>query len=245
MKSIASVFVMERRGEETMKQSIGEQQITPQIEQTVAPDVNRMELQKKAIAANQIKGVLDGALSMAADKLGGHSSTRVKDIDTAAKKIAQKRIEGRSDYDEGDLRDMLGGRLVIDKKDIPKAKSEIQEMSKQGLFKIKKEEQRKDGNYSAYHYDVQFPTGDMGEIQIMTHQAAMESTLNHSMRAVYGENPPEPIRKLQDAQAEIAKKTDNNTAQKIADVINQLTKQNNNKPLNPIITASLAKQAQK
>lgn len=99
-----------------MKAQIGEQQVTPQLTAKVAPDVinlqGQQQLQAKQVAANKIKGMLDQALQMASGKIGGHASTRVKDLDTAAKKVVQKRVEGRPEYDVDDLRDILGGRKI-------------------------------------------------------------------------------------------------------------------------------------
>ncbi len=182
--------------------NIGEAQITPELAQKVAPDVmspqGQQQLQAKSIAANRFKGVIDKALGMAAQKLGGTHSTRVKQLDTATQKIVQKRLQGRS-YDIDNLNDMFGGRIVLsDKDDFGKAKDEIIKMSKAGLFKIKHMETVKTGNYDAYHVDIVAPDGLKGEIQLHTPRSEAESIANHDMRALHGEKPPTPVKKLVD-----------------------------------------------
>lgn len=230
-----------------MKTQIAEQQVTPQLAAKIAPDVvnsiGQQKLQAKAIAANKMKSVLDKAFSMAAQKLGGKTDSRVKGIDTASKKIVTKRMEGR-DYDIDDLNDMLGIRLVVDKADLPKAIKEVKSMEQAGLFKINKQEEVKDGFYHATHFDLKLPDGNRAEAQIMKPQEEAESTLNHSIRAEHGSNPPAPLKAIQAAQANIAKKLPNNKASQVADAVKQLTKQNNNQSLSPQITAAIASQAQ-
>lgn len=226
-----------------MKAQIGEQQVTPQLTAKVAPDVinlqGQQQLQAKQVAANKIKGMLDQALQMASGKIGGHASTRVKDLDTAAKKVVQKRVEGRPEYDVDDLRDILGGRIVVDKKDIPKAKAEIQEMSKQGLFKIKKEEQRSEGNYNAYHYDVKFPNGEYAELQIHTDRSEAESIANHDIRAKQGQEPSPQWQAVADKQAQIINSMPKDKAYAISQALQSLHKINNNKPIQPELTAAV------
>ena len=227
---------------------IAEQQISPQLAQQVAPDVvnqqGQQQLQAKAIAAHKMKGVIDQALGVAADKLNGHSSTRVKDLDTAQKKIAQKRLQGRENYSVDDLNDMLGGRLAVDKKKIPEAKQEIQRMSKAGLFTIKKEQQVKEGTYSGYHYDIMTPDGNKGELQLHTDHTEAESIANHDIRAQQGENPDPKWQAVQDKQAEIIQDLPKGKAYAITQALQSLHKMNNNKPISPILTASVIKSLQ-
>ena len=45
--------------------------------------------------------------------------------------------------------------------------------------------------------DFTTPDGVKGELQIMTHQEKATSLINHSLRSQFGENPPEPIEKVQ------------------------------------------------
>lgn len=221
--------------------NVAEEQVTPQIAQQVAPDVTPQALQAKQIGANKIKSVLDQALSMAAKKVGGTFSSRVKDADTMQKKIVTKRLAGR-DYKLDDLNDAWGGRLVVDKSDIGKAKSEIKDMAKSGLFKIDKQEDVSTGTYHAFHTDIITPDGNKGEIQIMTPQERAESLVNHSIRAVAGEKPDPALKAVVEAQASIAKKLPNQKASQMGDAIEQMMKQNNNSPLSPTITAQVAQQ---
>ncbi len=226
---------------------VAEQQITPQVAQQVAPDVistqGQQQLQAKQIGANKIKGILDQALKMAADKLGGTFSSRVKDLDTMQKKIVQKRLQGR-DYGINEINDAWGGRIVVDKSDIGKAKSEVKDMEKAGLFKIHKQEEVTTGSYHAFHMDITTPDGQRGEIQLMSPQERAESLANHSIRAIAGEKPNPELKAVADAQAQIAKKLPNNKASQMGDIIEKMMKQNNNKPLSPTITAQAAMQAQ-
>lgn len=227
--------------------TIPEESVTPQLAQQVAPDITsqqgQQQLQAKQVAANKIKGVLDQALGMAAKKLGGTFSSRVKDIDTMQKKIVQKRLQGR-DYDISDINDAFGGRLVVDKSDVGKAKTEIKEMEKAGLFKIQKQEDVTTGSYHANHTDIQTPDGNMGEIQIMSPQERAESLANHSIRAIAGEKPDPAMKAVTEAQAKIAKKLPNDKASQMGDIIEQMMKKSNNKPLPPTVTATVAAQAQ-
>lgn len=222
---------------------IPEESVTSQVAQQVAPDVTPQALQAKQVGANKIKNVLDQALGMAAKKLGGTFSSRVKDADTMQKKIVTKRLAGR-DYNLEDLNDAWGGRLVVDKSDIGKAKSEIKDMEKSGLFKIKKQEDVSTGTYHAFHTDIITPDGNKGEIQIMQPQERAESLLNHSIRAMAGEKPNPALKAVVEAQASIAKKLPNDKASQMSDVLEQLMKQNQNNPLPPTITAQVAQQAQ-
>lgn len=227
---------------------VAEQQVTPPLAAKIAPDVvsqnGQQQLQEKQVAANRIKGILDQALAIAAKKLGGTFSSRVKDIDTMQKKIVTKRLAGR-DYGINEINDAWGGRIVVDKSDIGKAKAEVKDMEKAGLFKIHKQEDVTTGSYHAFHTDITTPDGQRGEIQIMTPQERAESLANHSIRAVAGEKPDAAMKAVTDAQAKIAKKLPNNKASQMGDIIEKMMKQNNNKPLPPQATAMVAAQAQK
>ena len=228
-----------------MKPNIGEAQITPQLTATVAPDVatpqGQNQLVAKAVAANQIKVMLDKALEMASKAVGGTFSSRVKDLDTAQKKIVQKRLQGR-DYGVSDVNDMLGGRITVNSKgDFGAAKKEIEKMADTGMFKIKKAEPVKQGNYEAFHFDVTMPNGLGAELQIHTHQSEAEAVANHDMRAIHGENPPKQVKKLVDTQAGIIKDLPNPKARAVADALQTLHKQNDNKPIDTKITASIIK----
>lgn len=246
MKIIALDYVMVKHGIGNMNtnKSIGEQQVSPHLLAKVAPDVASQEgqakLQEKRMAAQKLQGMLDKALSVAAKRLGGDSSTRVKDIDTAAKKVGQKRIQdGNDKYGIDDLRDLLGGRLVIDKNKIPAAKDEISAMEKAGLFKIKKAEERTVGTYSAFHYDVKLPDGTMGEIQLHSPKSEAVSVANHDIRAQYGDKPPKPLQQVQKKQADIIDKMPSEKAKLITTALQSMHKANNNKPIPLIHTAAV------
>lgn len=227
----------------------GETSITPDMIQKVAPDVaapkGQSELSARMVGASRIKGMFESALGIAAKNLGGTSSVRVKDPATAQKKIVQKRMEGR-DYGVDNLNDLIGGRIVINKEsDLPKAKKEIIEMEKAGLFKIKKQEVVRSGNYDAFHSDLVFPDGTKGELQIHTPQSEAESIVNHDQRAIHGEKLPDPVKKLTDIQASIAERLPNNKARLVSQALQSLHKQNNNQPIHPAITAAVLRSAEK
>ena len=228
-------------------QAIGEAAITPQTEQAVAPDVSsqqgQSQLFQKAVQANQAKPIFDTLLKKIATKLGGESSTRVKSIETAAAKIAQKRLQGR-DYGIPDINDMLGGRIIIkNKDDFSQAKSAIKAAAKQGSFKINEAEPVKQGTYRAFHYDVTLPNGVGAEIQIHTPHSASEAVVNHDLRAVHGEKPESPaVTTLRELQAKLIDKLPGDKAVALSKIVQDLRKQNNNKPIDPRVTAALIKQ---
>lgn len=229
-----------------MKQSLGEQQVSPDLLTKVAPDVagpqGQQQLMAKQMAAKKFQGILDMALKTASSKLGGSSSTRIKDVDTASKKIGQKRIEdGNSDYGINDLRDFLGGRVVVDKDKIPQAKDEIHAMAKAGLFKIDKEEKRNVGTYNAYHYDVKLPTGEMAEIQIHTKKSEAASVANHDIRAQLGEDPPDAWKAVQQKQADLIEKMPGDKAKFVTQALQKLHQMNDNKPIPAQLTAQIVK----
>ncbi len=217
--------------------------------QQAAPDVvapqGQSDLTAKMVGANRVKGMFETALKIAARNLGGTSSVRVKDPETAQKKIVQKRLEGRN-YKIDNLNDLLGGRIVINKEsDLPKAKKEITDMAAAGLFKIKKQETVRSGNYDAFHSDLLFPNGTRAELQIHTPQSETESIANHDQRAIHGEKLPDPVKKLTDLQASIAEKLPNDRARLVSQALQSLHKQNNNQPIHPAITAAVLKNAEK
>lgn len=228
-----------------MKQTIGEQQIHPQLLQKVAPDVvsteGQQKLQSKQLAAQRLQGVLDKALQIASTRLGGDASTRIKDTDTAMKKVGQKRLEGRADYSIDDLRDLLGGRLVVDKDKIPQAKEEIGHMQKAGLFTIKKEEQRNVGDYQAYHYDVKMPDGTMAELQIHTKKSEASSIANHDIRANFGDKPPKEWQQIQEKQAAMIDNMSGEKAKALTQALQSLHKMSDNKPIPAVLTAAVIK----
>lgn len=230
-------------------QVTGEASITPQQVQQVAPDTTGQQgaaqMIAKLVGAHKIKNMLDGAFKLAAEHTGATFSSRIKDPETIQKKIVQKRLEQR-DYDIDDIRDAYGGRFTVDSSsDIPKVKKQIEDMSKIGLFKIEKQEQRNAGTYNAYHYDIKTPDGHYAELQVHTAQSALESVANHDIRAVHGEKPQnEAINTLKEKQAQIAKSMPSDKAQAVTEALQAIHKQNGNKPISPQITASILAQSQ-
>lgn len=209
--------------------AIGENQVSSQIMQQVASDVaspqGQKQLFRKAVGANIAKQQLDAVMQVISSHLGATTTSRVKNIETAGKKIAQKRLQGR-DYGIEDINDMLGSRLVVKNiGDINKAKKSIQTLSKAGVFDIEKEQQVKQGTYGAYHYDVKFSNGTKAEIQIHTPQSEAEAVINHSLRAVHGENPEnKAVEVLRNKQARVAKDLPNKKAQEVTQAISSMMK---------------------
>lgn len=213
-----------------MKQTIGEEQISDKLLKKVAPDVidkgGQEKLMAKTLAASKMKDMLDKALALASNAIGATFSSRVKDIDTATKKIGQKRLQGR-DYGIEDLHDLLGGRLIVNSpKDYDSGEEQIRQMEKSGIFKIKKQEKVKTGNYEARHFDVVLPNGTKGEIQLHTKQSEAESLANHQIRAEFGEKPEGIVKALRDKQADIIEDLHPDRAKALSNAIGTLVKQN-------------------
>jgi len=231
-----------------MRGSVPEQQITPQLAVKVAPDVvspqGQQQLQLKRLAAQKVKDMLDQAFKMAASTIPGATfNSRIKNMDVAQRKIIQKRVEGRK-YGMDNLNDLYGGRFTVEKpEDFKKVKQELSQMEDAGLFKIKKQETVRVGNYEAYHSDIVAPDGTKAEVQIHLPQSESESVSNHDLRALYGEKPPTPIRKLVDMQADINDKMPNGKARAITQALQLLHKMNGDKPIPPELTASILQQA--
>ena len=226
----------------------GEAAIDQATMQSVAPDVassqGKGKLFEKAVNAHQAKTQLDAILGAVADHIGATVNSRVKDQDTAAKKIAQKRMQGR-DYDIEDVNDMLGARLTMpSEKNFPKAKSAMEKLAGAGVFKINKQQQVEDGTYKAYHFDVTLFNGTKAEIQLHTTKSEAEAVTNHSLRATAGENPGGVEEKLRNKQASIIKSMPNAQANAVSQTVQQLMKQNKNQPIDPRITAQILQQAQ-
>ena len=226
-----------------MKQHIAEQSVTPQLLKKIAPDVVSSQGQEKlmanAVMASKVKGLLDKALGLAADKLGGKSSSRIKSIETTMKKIGTKRLEHR-DYHIDDINDTIGGRISVEKdSDIPLAEKEVDQMGKTGLFKIKKKQDVNVGTYNARHIDVEFPNGTNGEIQLMTHQQEATSLVNHDLRALHGENPPPLVKSLQEKQAKITGKMPNDKAKTFSHALAALHQATDGQPVSPEITTQM------
>lgn len=226
----------------------GEEQITPQTAQQVAPDIvsdqGQQQLLAKTIAAHRIKNMLDTAFDLAAKHIPGATfNSRIKNMDVAQKKIVQKRMQGR-DYDIDSLNDIYGGRFTVEhESDFKKVKKELSDMENIGLFKIGKQETVKTGNYEAFHTDIIAPDGTRGEIQIHLPQSEASSVATHDLRALYGEKPPPLIKKLVDTQANITENLPSNKARAVTQALQSLHKQNNDKPLPLPLTASIVNQA--
>ena len=210
-----------------MTDLIPEQQITPQLLKKVSPDVTEEKVMAKRVGASKIKDMMDKALAMAANAIGGTFSSRVKNTDTIQQKVTQKRLEGRTDYSLDDVNDILGLRLIVNSpKDYPKAEEQVKEMSKQGLFNIKKREDVKTGTYHAVHFDTRALNGTPMEIQIHTKQSEAESLANHQIRAEYGEKPEGIVKALRDKQADMVKDLHPDRAKALSHAITTLNEQN-------------------
>lgn len=225
------------------KQAIGEAMLTPQVLQHIAPDVVHPDGQKKlfekAVSAHVAKKKLDAIMQAVSGSIGADSSSRVKDINTAAQKIGQKRLQGR-DYKIEDIGDMLGGRITVDnEKKMSQAKQSMRKLSDAGIFDIKKEENIKRGTYQATHYDVILSNGTKAEVQLHFPQTELEALSNHTLRAEHGEKPTDKaIIALRDKQAAIAHSLPNDKAKVASQAMQSLMKQQNGK-VSPIQSAQL------
>ena len=212
---------------------IPEGQVSPQMQQQVAPDVasqqGQQALFQKAVHANVAKKQLDAVMEAVASHLGATTNSRVKNIETASKKIAQKRMQpGRGDYGIEDLNDMLGARLVVKSdKDIPKAKQAIEKLASAGVFDINKQQQVKQGSYNAYHFDVTLSNGTKAELQVHTKKSELEAISNHTLRSEFGENPQDKaVELLKNKQADMINKIPSDKIASITQALKGIEQQN-------------------
>ena len=229
------------------QQSVPENSVTPQVQSQVTPDLvseqGKQQLAAKLSKTIEKKDFLDYILKGIAEKAGAEFSSRVKNPETVIQKIATKRIAGR-DYNLEDVNDGYGARFIIkSSSDMASIKKMLAKAEELGVFKIGKQEQVTQATYSGFHSDITTPDGVKGEIQIQTPQQELEGVANHSLRAVFGEKPPEEVKALRDTQAELAKKISGNKAHEAAQTIQAIGKQNNDKPLDPRISAAILNHA--
>lgn len=227
--------------------SVGESQITPQMQQQITPDVvspqGKQQLMQHLGAATQEKPMLDTILKNLASKIGADFSSRVKNPQTVVQKIAQKRLQGR-DYNVQDVNDAYGARIVINNaKQLAQAKEGLQHLAKAGAINILKSQDVTSDTYHAYHFDIQTPKGTRGEVQLMTPKEELESLANHSLRSVYGEDQPDHVQTLRDTQASLAKNISNAKAKQLSEPIKHLSSQTNGQPIDPRIIASIMQHA--
>ncbi len=202
----------------------------------------KQQLASKLTKTIEKKDFLDFILKGIAEKVGAEFSSRIKNPQTVIQKIATKRLAGRK-YGLDDINDAYGGRFIIKhSSDVSKVKEMLKKAAELGVFKIGKAEDRRDETYHAYHLDITTKDGVRGEIQIMSAKEELEAVANHSLRAVHGENPPPEVKNLRNKQAELAKTISNSKAHAAAQAIQQISKQNNDKPIDPRITASILSQ---
>lgn len=231
-------------------QSIGEAGIPQQTVAQTVPEAQQPQgqaaLLAKLIGGNKIKNMLDEAFKLAAKHVGATYNSRVKNADSAIKKVAQKRLQKR-DYDIDDINDAYGGRFVVDKSSqIPQIKKQMDAMEDIGLFKIKKEEKVKHSTYDAYHYDIESVDGHRGEVQIHTAHSELEAVANHDLRALYGEKPADKsVEVLKQKQQKLAESMPADKARSVTDALQQLHKNSNNQPLHPQVTAAVLASAAK
>lgn len=224
-------------------QSIPEAQVGPQVQQSITPDLmapqGQQALASKLAQTNEKKQFLDYILKGIAEKAGVEFSSRVKNPETVVQKVASKRMEGRK-YGLNDVNDVYGGRFVIkNSSEVAPIKKMLEKASELGVFKIGKQEERTQATYHAHHLDITTSDGIRGEIQIMTPQEELEAVSNHSLRAVHGEKPPKDVAELRDKQAELAGKIPNKQAHEKAQQIQNVAKQIGDKPVSPVVTASI------
>ena len=221
----------------------GEASITPAQQQSVASDIvspsGLQNLQQKLAQAISEKSKLDFILGGIAKKVGADFSSRIKNPQTAVRKIVQKRMEDRN-YGVEDLNDNYGGRFVMsDSKMIPEVKKMMEKASSLGVFDIKKAQVVENGNYHAFHFDIETPEGTKGEIQLMNPQEELDSVANHSLRAVFGEKKPDQVNDLEDAQTKMIKAMPDAEAKGKAKLISLLQKRQEPNPLDPRVVATI------
>ncbi len=224
------------------QQSIGEAQITPGVQNQITPDVvspeGKQQLFESLGKATVSKGGLDFILSGIANKVGAEFTSRVKNPETVVQKIAQKRMQGRN-YGIQDVNDNYGGRFIIkNSSQASRIKTMLTKAQDLGIFKINKQEDVTKDTYHAFHVDFTTSDGVKGEVQIMKPQEVLESVANHSLRSVFGENPPNQVQNLRDMQANMAKNMPDNSAVEKAAQIQNIAKANGDQPLDPRIIAS-------
>lgn len=227
-------------------QSIGESQVTPQMMQQTAPDVmspqgGQQMFQKMAKATIDKQG-LDAVFKAIAEKYNGDFISRLKNPQTVAQKIVQKRLQGRK-YGLDNVNDLYGARLIMEKKDFPKAIKDIEKVASALGFKINKNEDASHGTYDGHHIDMQDNHGGKFEVQLHTPHSEAESSINHSLRSVYGENPVPEVEELRKRQAELVKKLPNDKARQLSETVKQLGQQVQG-PIPPQVTAQLLQSQQ-
>lgn len=226
---------------------IGESQTAPVLGQ-VTPDVlspqGKQALFQKMVQATIEQKKLDSIYQPLADKLGAQFSSRVKNPQTTVQKIAQKRLQGRN-YGIDNLNDLYGMRITVDhKSQMPAAIKAITAESEKAGIKVIKSERVNNDTYEAYHLDLKTPSGVTFEAQVHTPQSEAEAVTNHSLRSVFGENPPPMVDKLREKQAQMIKNMPNDNASALIKSVKQLGQQNSGQPLDPRIIASAIAQQQ-
>lgn len=228
--------------------NIGEAQIQPQHIAQIAPDVvsdnGKQQMFVKMSKAVVEKPGLDAIFKAIASKYGGDFISRIKSPQTVAQKVATKRLQGR-DYKLEDINDSYGSRLTLQKKDFPKAIKDIEKVASALGMDIQKNEDASHSTYSAHHLDIQSPSGNKFEVQLMTPQGNVESLANHTVRAQHGEEPDnEAVVQFRDKQAQIAKKLPDDKAKAVTSALQSLSQQQNGQisPIQSAQTLSMAQQ---
>lgn len=227
--------------------SIGEMQVTPPVMNQVTPDVvspqGKQELFSHLASATVQKELLDFIFKGIADKIEGEFSSRIKDPRTVVQKIAQKRLQGR-EYGVGDINDAYGSRITVKKpQDIDRVKKMVHKAEELGIIKINKSELVDTDYHKSWHIDFKTDKGTSGELQILTPQEEANSVVNHDLRAVFGEDMPQPAKNLADLQAKKVKDLPNDKAHALAQAVVQTRQSSGNNPLDPRVLASLVQKA--
>lgn len=132
-------------------------------------------------------------------------TSRVKNPQTYQQKVITKRKAGRQ-YAASDVNDTYGGRIVVPNNQAKlHVLAEIQALSKypNAPFRILAVQNVDKDTYHATHIDIQTHAGTRGEIQIQTPGENAESLVNHSIRAQWGENPPDQLNKVKKKNAKL------------------------------------------
>lgn len=239
----------------TRNNAPGEQAIPPQTVAQVAPDVagpqGQQKLQQSLQVIQQAKPKLDQFFQRIGKQVGVDVSTRIKSQDAITRKVAQKRLSGR-DYHPVDINDAYGARFIANTPQQKQAViSKIEDAQKQGLVHIisQKEMDEDQGTYKAYHTDLAIPIAQGQtvriEVQIMDQHMDAKAVASHDVHAQFGEKPPPEAQDQVKMQNKIIDTLPKIKAKGLASKLVQVHKANNDKPINPAITAGMVINAKK
>lgn len=217
---------------------IGIQQIIQLLPDILTPQ-GLEELNQKIQEATQEKENLDPIIKSIASQLNADHSSRIKNFSVALKKIAQKRSIGE-DYSINNLNDLGGQRITLNNPDDePDAIEKLNQASKDGHFKILKQQEINNESHHSYHVDAQTNNGSPFEIQILPSQQELaDSIINHDIYSQWSQNPPPAYKQIRDEQTDIAKGLSNTKAKQLSKNVLDMHRANSDIPLDPAITAA-------